>query len=82
MRVCCFRGTRRTQTLDRLLESSDGGRRSDRPTAILPRFAPPIAPADVYFGMVKEVLPRREDFKRRTLEARRRQHIQALRMAA
>ena len=40
------------------------------------------APADVYFGRVKEVLSRREEIKRKTLEARRRQHTQSLRMAA
>ena len=36
----------------------------------------------VYFGRVKEVLTRREEIKRNTLEARRRQHCQSLPMAA
>jgi putative transposase len=41
-----------------------------------------VTPADVYFGRAKEVLTRREEIKRQTLEARRRQHTQSLRMAA
>jgi len=41
-----------------------------------------VTPADVYFGRVKEVLPRREEIKPKTLKARRRQHAQSLRMAA
>jgi len=41
-----------------------------------------VTPADVYFGRAKEVHSRREEIKRRTLEARRRQHTQTLRMAA
>ena len=41
-----------------------------------------VTPADVYFGRVKEVLSRREEIKRKTLEARRRQHTQSLMMAA
>ena len=41
-----------------------------------------VTPADVYFGRAKEVLTRREEIKRQTLEARRRQHRQSLRMAA
>jgi len=41
-----------------------------------------VTPADVYFGRAKEVQSRREEIKRRTLEARRRAHTQALRMAA
>jgi hypothetical protein len=40
-----------------------------------------VTPADFYFGRVKEVLTRREEIKRQTLEARRRQHIQSLQMA-
>ena len=39
-------------------------------------------PADVYFGRAKEVLTRREEIKRQTLEERRRQHTQSLQMAA
>ncbi len=41
-----------------------------------------VTPADVYFGRVKEVLTRREEIKRQTLGARRRQHTQSLQMAA
>ena len=41
-----------------------------------------LTPADVYFGRAKEVQSRREEIKRRTLEARRQQHTQLLRMAA
>jgi len=41
-----------------------------------------VTPADVYFGRAKEVLTRREEIKRQTLEARRRQHTQSLQMAA
>ena len=33
-----------------------------------------LTPADVYFGREKEVLDRREEIKRRTLEMRRRDH--------
>jgi len=33
-----------------------------------------LTPADVYFGRQKEVLDRREEIKRRTLEKRRRDH--------
>jgi hypothetical protein len=38
--------------------------------------------ADVYFGKAKEVQSRWEEIKRRTLDARRRQHMHTLRMAA
>ena len=41
-----------------------------------------VTPADVYFGRAKEVLTRREEIKRQTLETRRRQHTQSLQMAA
>jgi hypothetical protein len=41
-----------------------------------------VTPADVYFGRAKEGQSRREEIKRRTLEARRRQHTQMLRAAA
>jgi len=41
-----------------------------------------VTPADIYFGRAKEVQKRREEIKRRTLEARRRQHTQMLRAAA
>jgi putative transposase len=41
-----------------------------------------VTPADVYFGRAKEVMTRREEIKRKTLEARRRQHTQSLQMAA
>ena len=41
-----------------------------------------VTPADIYFGRAKEVLTRREEIKRQTLEARHRQHTQSLRMAA
>jgi putative transposase len=41
-----------------------------------------VTPADVYFGRAKEVLTRREEIKRQTLEARRRQHDQSLPIAA
>jgi putative transposase len=41
-----------------------------------------VTPADGYFGRAKEVQSRREEIKRRTLEARRQQHTQLLRMAA
>ena len=41
-----------------------------------------VTPADVYFGRAKEVLTSREEIKRQTLEARRRQHTQSLQMAA
>jgi len=41
-----------------------------------------VTPADVYFGRVKEVLSRREEIKRQTLEARRHQHTQSLMLAA
>jgi putative transposase len=41
-----------------------------------------VTPADVYFGRAKEVLTRREEIKRRTLEARRRQHDRSLPIAA
>jgi hypothetical protein len=41
-----------------------------------------ITPADVYFGRVKEVQSRREEIKRRMLEARRPQDRQSLCMAA
>jgi len=41
-----------------------------------------VTPADVYFGRAKEVLTRREEIERQTLEARRRQHTQSLQMAA
>jgi putative transposase len=41
-----------------------------------------VTPADVYFGRVKEVLTRREEIKRKTLEARRRQQSQSQPMAA
>jgi len=40
-----------------------------------------ITPADVYFGRVKEVQSRREEIKRRMLEARRPQDRQSLCMA-
>lgn len=40
-----------------------------------------VTPADVYFGRAKEVLTRREEIKRQTLEARRRQHTQSQQMA-
>jgi putative transposase len=41
-----------------------------------------VTPADFYFGRAKEVLTRREEIKRQTPEARRRQHTQSLRMGA
>lgn len=41
-----------------------------------------VMPADIYFGRVKEVLSRREEIKRKTLEARRHQHTQSLMLAA
>jgi hypothetical protein len=41
-----------------------------------------VTPSDIYFGTAKEVQSRREEIKRRTLEARRRQHTQTLRAAA
>jgi putative transposase len=41
-----------------------------------------VTPADVHFGRAKEVLTRREEIKRQTLEAWRRQHAQSLQMAA
>ena len=41
-----------------------------------------VTPADVYFGRANGVLTRREEIKRQTLEARRRQHTQSLQMAA
>jgi putative transposase len=41
-----------------------------------------VTPADIYFGRAKEVLTRREEIKRKTLDARRRQHTQSRRMAA
>jgi transposase InsO family protein len=41
-----------------------------------------VTPADVYFGRVKEVLSKREEIKRKTLEARRHQHTQSLMLAA
>ena len=41
-----------------------------------------MTPADVYIGRAKEVLTRREEIKRQTLEARRRQHTQALMLVA
>ena len=41
-----------------------------------------VTPADVYFGRAKEVQSRREEIKRRTLEARRQQHTQMLPAAA
>jgi putative transposase len=41
-----------------------------------------VTPADVYFGRAKEVLTRREEIKRQTLEARRRQHTKSLMLAA
>jgi len=41
-----------------------------------------VTPADIYFGRVKEVLSRREEIKRQTLEARRHQHTQSLMLAA
>jgi len=41
-----------------------------------------VTPADDYFGGAKEVLTRREEIKRQTLAARRRQHTQSLQMAA
>ncbi|MCJ7677222.1 MAG: hypothetical protein MUO35_05830 [Anaerolineales bacterium] len=41
-----------------------------------------VAPAEVYFGRAKEVLSRREEIKRQTLEARRHQHTQSLMLAA
>lgn len=36
-----------------------------------------LTPADVYFGRGARILKRREDIKRRTIEQRRRQHINA-----
>ena len=41
-----------------------------------------VTPADVYFGRASEVQSRREEVKRRTLEARRPQHTQRLQAAA
>jgi len=41
-----------------------------------------VTPADVYFGGAKEVLSKREEIRRQTLEARRRQHRRSLPMAA
>jgi tetratricopeptide (TPR) repeat protein len=41
-----------------------------------------VTPADAYFGRAKEVLTRREEIKRKTLDARRRQHTQSRQMAA
>ena len=41
-----------------------------------------VTPADVYFGRAKELQSRREEVKRRTLEARRQQHTQMLQPAA
>ena len=41
-----------------------------------------VTPTDVYFGRAKEVLSRREEIKRQTLEARRHQHTQSLMLAA
>ena len=40
-----------------------------------------VTPTDVYFGRAKEVQSRREEIKRRTLEARRRQNSQMLQAA-
>jgi hypothetical protein len=40
-----------------------------------------VTPADVYFGRVKEVLSRREEIKRQTLEARHHQHTQSIMLA-
>ena len=34
-----------------------------------------LTPADVYFGRAKEVMDRRKEIKRRTLETRRRHHV-------
>ena len=41
-----------------------------------------VTPTDVYFGRAAEVRSRRDQIKRRTLEARRQQHTWMLRMAA
>jgi hypothetical protein len=41
-----------------------------------------VTPADVYFGRAQEVLTRREEIKRQTLEVRRRQHTPSLQVAA
>ena len=41
-----------------------------------------VTPADVYFGRAKEIQTRRQEIKRGTLEARRRQNTQRLQMAA
>lgn len=41
-----------------------------------------MTPADVYFRRAKEILTRRQEIKRQTLEARRLQHKQSLQMAA
>ena len=36
-----------------------------------------LTPADVYFGRGARILQRREEIKRKTIEQRRRMHIQA-----
>lgn len=36
-----------------------------------------LAPADVYFGRSARILERRREIKRRTIEQRRRQHLNA-----
>jgi putative transposase len=41
-----------------------------------------VTPPDIYLGRTKEDQSRREEIKRTTLEARRRQHTQMLRAAA
>lgn len=38
-----------------------------------------ITPADVYFGRAASILERRREIKRRTIEQRRRQHLNAAR---
>jgi putative transposase len=41
-----------------------------------------VTPADVHFARAKEVQSRREEINRRTLDARRQQHVQMLQMVA
>ena len=41
-----------------------------------------VTPADVYFGRAKEVQSRREEIKRKTMQARRQQHTETLKAAA